>query len=382
MSFRIEFQSSSTALFLSGWLLAAICGGGLAEPRVVVAQRIVDTTPRFATDTASALARPAGTNAGSYAGRQTGFVGGTGYAVGGWPYGYSVRLANQNPTYPFSPYGTPRQFGAHDHGLQHQRHPDQARYNQFGRNHWVVQPIVPCPRPWPVCPQPCPPGCGLFRPGCFPYPGHVGWNPYCTPFVFSPPVVCWNPWGWNGGWNFGGGGFGFGFHGGFPQPGVFGFQGQGMFTGQGQFFGPGFGGVWDDAGRSASGARVSSALSPVELPRAPGAVADALIQRQAADVMAQHRAVAEMETTLGQQRTASVPANLRDPLGRPTVATVEKSSDSKDGRTYPATAVRGASEPAQPKSTVALSAAESLAARKAAQSEAERQRLLKKLREK
>ncbi|MDP1560233.1 MAG: hypothetical protein Q8M16_02440 [Pirellulaceae bacterium] len=331
----------------------------------VVAQRIVDTSPRFASDTASAMHRP---NVGAP-------IGG-GYAVGGFPYGYTVRLAGQNPNYPFSAYGTPRQYGAHDHGFAHVRHPDQARYNQFGRNHWVVNPIVPCP---PIC---GPPMCGPYRPNCYPYPyGYGNCYPYYFPTCYRPPVYCGIPWGWNP-W-FGSGFSGAWGNGGFAQGNGFAvMQGQGFFAGQGMMAGPGFGGLEPDAWSAALLARPeASALAPVEIPFAPGVVADRLIQRRAADVMAQHRAVAELEAAEIRARQQTVISGV-DPLGRATVQETNETAVSKDGRVYSATRGTKSAEKNKPKSAVERSAAESLAARRAAQAEAERQRLLDTLRQK
>jgi hypothetical protein len=329
----------------------------------IQAQGIIDTSPGFATDTAAAWARSTG-----------GLGGGSQYMVGGWPSGYSVRLAGQNNRYPFSAYGTPRQFGAHDHGFQHVRHPDQARYNQFGRNHWVINPIFPCAPGWGSgCVAPWPPVCVPYRPICYPYPIGIG-NPWLFPGFFRPPVLCWDNWGWNS-WGHSFGGFGGWANGGFAPIGFGAFQGQGVFAGAG------FGGLGPDAWSGDMLSRPGSmVVSPTELPLAPGVIADSLIQHRAADVVAQHRAVAEMEAARRRPQQPVV-ATRFDPLGRAISASSEPELVSKDGQVYsPARPERRAENKA--KNAVAASAAESLSKRRAAQAEAERQRILDSLRQK
>lgn len=341
----------------------------------VTAQQFVDTSPKFAADAEAASDRQA---------RSGDSHVGSGYLVGGWPYGYSVRLAGQNNNYPFSAYGTPRQYGAHDHGFQHVRHPDQARYNQFGRNHWVVRPILPCPPPYPPVCQPWPPVCYPNRPICFPQP-YCYWNPYCYPGYVRPPYYCWRDWRWNewaGGVGFGGGFGGIGFaqqnFGGAWQ-GVGNFGGQGAFVGQGMGFANGFGGMGPmREGVYAPGP--ASVFAPVEIPVAQGFVSNALIQHRAADVMAQHRAIAELEAQRARPQS-QITAVQFDPLGRPIVDQSLSEIADRDGRPYssnPAVVESAKSS----KTAIAKSANEALEAKRAAKAEAERQRLLDALRQK
>lgn len=366
-------QLASVVVALLGLVPVLMC----VTSANVVAQRIVDTSPRFASDTASATAGPGAS-----------VPNGGGYAVGGFPYGYTVRLAGQNTNYPFSAYGTPRQYGAHDHGFAHVRHPDQARFNQYGRNHWVVNPIVTCPPIWgpPICGTPI---CGPYRPNCYPY-GYSNGYPYCFPTCYRPPVYCGIPWGWNRWYGSGFGGFGgfVGFggawgNGGFAQGNGFGaLQGQGFFAGQGMMAAPGFGGLAPDAWSADVLARPeASALAPIEVPFAPGVVADRLIQRRAADVMAQHRAIAALEAAGSRSRQQAVVSGV-DPLGQATIQETNQTVVSKDGRVYSASKGAKSMEKDKPKSAIERSAAESLNARRAAQAEAERQRLLDTLRQK
>ncbi len=116
-------------------------------------------------------------------------------------------------------------------------------------------------------------------------------------------------------------------------------------------------------------------------PVASGVIADSLIQRRADDVMAQHRAVAELENVSSRQRQAAAtfPVN---PLGRPIGENDAESVVTKDGRVYSAVRPPKGTVSSKPKSAVEVSAAESLAARRAAQAEAERQRILDALRQK
>jgi hypothetical protein len=349
-----RLQRSNRRLFSA--LVVAVLGLLVSGMPTVQAQRIVDTSPRFAADTASAMARP------SFGGA----VGGS-YNVGGFPYGYSVRLAGQNPYFPFSAYANPRQFGAHDHGYQHVRHADQARYNQFGRNHWVVSPIVPYPCFYPRI-------CGPYRPNCFPYP--VG---YCYPLTFGyrPALHCWNGWGWSP--LIGCGGFGFDqWNSGVVQWNGSGF-GQGVFGGQGMLAFPGLDrqdpGAWSAVDRRSD----SSAFAPVEIPLAPGAVAGGLIQRRAEDVIAQHRAVAELESAESQTRrkttvstVGSSNRTIVDPLGR------ESLKPTSDLKTTEVIATQKTEKIQQTPSAES----ESLASRRISQAEAERKRLLDKLRQK
>ncbi|MBL8891029.1 MAG: hypothetical protein JNL67_13690 [Planctomycetaceae bacterium] len=336
----------------------------------VSAQQFVDTTPRFAADSAAARAMSGNSSVGN------------GYLVGGWPYGYSVRLAGQNQSYPFSAYGNPRQYGAHDHGLQHSRHPDQARYNQFGRNHWVVRPIWPCPTPFP-------PVCHPYRPICFPYPNGF-WNPYCFPGYARPPFYCWNDWRWSQ-WHGGFGGFGFGGVGfggvGFAQQNfVGGWQGVGQFGGQGAFVGQGMGfangfGVAEPMGVGPLVQSPASLFAPVEMAAPQGFVSSALIQHRAADVMAQHRAIAEMESQRGKPQS-QITAVQYDPLGRPIAEQAEAKTTNKDGRAYAATDAAVVESAKSTKNAIAKSADEAREAKRAAKAEAERQRLLDALRQK
>ncbi len=334
----------------------AVLGLLVSGMPTVQAQRIVDTSPRFAADTASAMARPA----------SGGTIGGS-YHVGGFPYGYSIRLAGQNPYFPFSAYANPRQFGAHDHGFQHVRHADQARYNQFGRNHWVVSPIVPYPCYYPQF-------CGPYRPNCFQYP--VG---YCYPIAFGyrPALPCWNGWGWTP--LIGGGGFGFGqWHSGVVQWNGSGF-GQGVFGGQGMFAFPGSDAL---APRAWSGAHLRSefsAFAPVEIPLAPGVVAGGLIRRSAEDVMAQHRAVAELESAQSRSRhktaalaVGSSNTSIVDPLGRESLQSPTESANPKVIAPLKSEKIQ----------QVPSAGSESLTTRRISQTEAERKRLLDKLRQK
>lgn len=341
--------------------------GLFVAPISVWAQRIVDNGPRFATDTSSAWSATG--NAWSATGSTT--PGGSGAWVGGgWNGGgwngvpYTVRLAGQNPTFPLAVYGSPRQYGAHDHGFRHVRHPDQARFNQFGRNHWVATPLLPCWQPCPpVCLQPWSPWCGV--------------PPICNPWL-APPGWGWsNPWGLNNGWNNGwcgwnGGGWnggGWGWQGWRRQ--VWGWNGLGFAGGMAQ---------QEVQMLARPGAGV---MAPFELTVAPTDVANALIESRAADVLAQHRAVAAAEQAAAQQRgerTQEQATVERDPLGRPRAALpVVQASGAGNGvvsSRVESTANSAANKP--PRS--ARQIAESLEQRRAAQAEAERQRLLERLR--
>ncbi len=334
----------------------------LAAPHSVWAQRIVDNGPRFAADTGSAWsARANGTAGGSGAWVGGGWNGG---GWNGWSVPYTVRLAGQNPTFPLAVYGSPRQYGAHDHGFRHVRHPDQARFNQFGRNHWVATPLLPCWQPGPpVCWQPWSPWCGV--------------QPICNPWL-APPGWGWNnPWGWNNGWNNGWCGWnGGGWNGG-------GWGWQGWRRQAWGWNGLGFAGGMAQQEVQLLARPGAGVMAPFELTVAPTDVANALIESRAADVLAQQRAVAAAEQAAAQQRAARTQEQAtveRDPLGRPRVALpVVQASGTGNGVVNSRVESPAKSAANVPPGNV-RQVAESLEQRRAAQAEAERQRLLERLR--
>lgn len=124
-------------------------------------------------------------------------------------------------------------------------------------------------------------------------------------------------------------------------------------------------------------------MAPLEVSLAPTAVANALLESRAADVLAQQRAVAAAEQAAAQQRSArSQPpsAVALDPLGRPrgespVVETVGERNVVVSSR------VQAPVKPAvdtKPRGSRVV--AGSLEQRRAAEAEAERQRLLQRLR--
>lgn len=353
------------SLSVAASLFCLLGGGDLA-----LGQRIVDTGPRFAADTASAWAGTSGSmrsGGGGNAWGGGGWVGGgwNGGGWNGWSVPYTVRLAGQNPTFPLSVYGSPRQYGAHDHGFQHARHPDQARFNQFGRNHWVATPILPCWQPCPpVCLQPWSPWCGV--------------PPICNPWL-APPGWGWsNPWGWNNGWNGGGwAGGGWGWQGWRRQ--AWGWNGGGFVGG----FGGGFAGGMVEENVQMFARPGTGVMAPLELTVAPTDVANALIESRAADVLAQQRAVAAAEQAAAQQRGARTQEQAtmeRDPLGRPRAALPVVQAIGEGSVVVSSRVDTPAKSVANTPPRSARQIAESLEQRRAAQAEAERQRLLERLR--
>jgi len=351
----------------------ALVLGGVSVSTSVDAQRIVDTSPRFAANTASALHRPYGSAA----------VGPVGF-VGGFPVGYRVHLAGQNPNFSFSPYGTPRQYGAHDHGFRHVRQPGQAHFNQFGRNHWVARPIWPCYNPCPpVCFQPWPPVCvspPLIN-GCHPW----YLNTYaCSPWGGWNQWVGWSTWGHGGGW--GGGVWGgvsvsqrFGFGGGQVR-GLGGgawFGGEGMFANQGAGTGVPF-------GPAGSQLAVSGGGDPWQTAN----FSDAWINGQAAVVMAQHAAIAQAEAQAAADRRQDVMGKTaQDPLGNPRPSPASTPAQDPGLAAKDVQADRSSDRANQVTTQIKQESAakrSAIAAREkrlAAQAEAERQRLLDTLRQ-
>ncbi len=352
------FFRASSMLRVWGLVAVIVLGPICWDAPQVFGQRFVDTSPKFAANTAAAL-RSAGHTSPSQGTFGGGFVSGGFVGGAAWPYGYQVRLAGQNPNFPFSAYGNPRQYGAHDHGFRHVRHPGQAHFNQFGRNHWVVNPIFPCPRICnPVCIQPWPPVCGPVF-----YPGPFCINPYNAFFpntFFSP--WCSTPFGW-GGWGTGGWGTG-----GFVQRTGFGFaQQNNVFVGQ-HFARPAMG-----------------VFAEPELLLPDGAIADGLMQSRAETVMAQHRAIAEAER--GRGNNVQTVGYAVDPLGNPLTRPGEDSNalaglrTTKEGQEYIDASPASAANSQAAMSAAKRSAIEAAEAKRAARAEAERQRLLDILRQ-
>ena len=362
-SIRVNIPAACAfALFFS--LMSASCFG----------QRIVDTSPKFAPNTAAAtramtsggVARMGNWSSGNWgagAGHfHNGWVPGhVGFGpVGFGPVGfgpYRVQRIGHDPNYLFSAYSNPRQYGAHDHGFRHQRDPRQAHFNQFGRNHWLITPTYG----W---------GCGPWATGCGPWG-----NPCLLPSYFPVfPAYC-GP--ISGGWPLYGPAFG-----GWPlhwqNPGCFGTVVTqryvfGVQLSVGQYSGltdlaPSRS-EWGPGGYAGSGGVFqTSGPSP-----SPGETASSLLERNAATVLAQHRAIAELEQQAAAARrstsgvtTATSLDSGTDPLGNPKAASNPRPSNPRpSGATSDGP---GVNRPAVP------------SRKKPGLSESDRERLLKTLR--